>query len=374
MMEKKRPRWQALFDFYDLYTQGLTREEIVRLLKSESVDVLSFYRRKSAADRDSAADDSFPKKQLLFVWELFVSFILNMTPARRLFYGIACCLCLATLITGLWYYAVVAIIIFNLLIAFELADRMLAKDELEIAREIQVGLQPDENPSFPGVDIAVFYRPAKEVGGDYYDILPIDEQRFNLMLGDVSGKGLPAALYAVKLQGLFELLSEKQATPEMILSGINAIMARSLKKQFFITATAAAIDLGENKLTLARAGHLPPLHYMYGNDRTEWLKPAGVGIGINGKSSDNSGFDTQLQEYTLEFQRGDIFLFYTDGITEAMNQSGEEFGEERLQTMVMQNATSSACDIKEAIVDGLHGFVNKSLLDDDATVIVVKID
>ena len=216
------------------------------------MDVFSYYRSKSGNTGHAAAEDPLPKKQLLFVWELFVSFILNLTPARRLFYGIACALCVVALITGLWPYAVIAIIIFNLLIAFELADRMLAKDELEIARQIQVGLQPDESPSFPGVDIAVLYRPAKEVGGDYYDILPVDEQRFNLMLGDVSGKGLPAALYAVKLQGLFELLSEKQARPEMILSGINAIMARRLKKQFFITAIAANIAHG---LDIPKAVH-----------------------------------------------------------------------------------------------------------------------
>jgi serine phosphatase RsbU (regulator of sigma subunit) len=369
MPSKKKSTWQSVLDFYHLYTHGLSRQEIEHLLKQESHDVLSFYRRESERNGQTTVERDFPVRQLKFVSELFLSFVLRLTPARRMFYGIACVLFFVAMATANWLYAFVAFVLFNLLLAFELADRMLAKDELEIARDIQVGLQPEQNPVFPGVEIAVFYQPAKEVGGDYYNLLAIDETRFGLMVGDVSGKGLPAALYAVKLQGLFEILIKHQAMPQAMLSRINEIIANRLKKQFFVTAVAAVFDLGTNQILLSRAGHMPPLYVRNQGNESEWLLPDGIGIGL--KAAD--GFDLQLAEKSLPFEKGDMFVFYTDGITEAMDMQGREFGESRLRQVVMEHARATASDVKDTVVASLTQFIGKAFLKDDATLVIVRI-
>ena len=364
-MNQKKNKFHGLKEFYQLYTSGLSRSEIERLLKRESLEVLSYY--KKAVSKGSA-EDNFPKRKLLVVKEIFLSFVLKLTPARRLFYGLAFILFIIAVFISNWFYGVIAFLILNLLLAFELADKMVSKDELEIARNIQLGLQPEKNPEVKGLEIATFYQPAGEVGGDYYDVIQLNAHRIALIVGDVSGKGMPAALYAVRLQGLFELLAQSQVSPKEMLVRMNDVMAQRLKKNYFITATSAIFDTKEKKLYLARAGHNPAIYFKSETKKTVWLKPPGIGIGLN----KNSNFDKELIQKTIDISAGDLFLFYTDGITEARNGLKTQFGEERLTKIVAEDAHLSADEFKDKLVANLNLFVKKALLDDDATFVVIK--
>ncbi len=364
MAKRKTSRWQSLKNFYHLYTTGLNHSEIERLLKRESVDVFSYYKGNSTA----SATKGFPFKQLEVVKEIFISFVMKLTPARRMFYGVALLLFIFAVATVKWSYAVLAFALVNILLAFELADKMLAKDELEIAREIQANLAPDEDLVVPGVEIAAFAQPAREVGGDYYDFIQLDDQRLAIIVGDVSGKGIPAALYATKLQTLFETLTPLYDSPKDILISINRSISLRLNKKFFMTAVLAIIDLEQRSLKLARAGHNPPIFRRSGKKEPSLLKPAGIGIGLD----KGSVFEKELREKNIELQVGDILVFYTDGITEAMNERKEQFEEMRLAGLVADMGEAGAAEIKDNIVRNLHGFCNRAFLDDDATLVVLK--
>ena len=367
--QKKKSRWESIKDFYHLYTSGLNRYEIERLLKRESFDVFSYYKRGVNSAKESEKKKQFPFNQLDAFKEIFISFVLKLTPARRLFYGVAVLLFLFAMLSRNWNYGLIAFLLINLLLAFELADKMVAKDDLEIARDIQIGLQPENDPEIDGVDVAAFSQPAKEVGGDYYDLIKLDEHRFAVIVADVSGKGLPAALYAVKLQGLVELAVKNFDSPKKMLVGINEIITQRLRKQYFITAVLAVFDLKAKKLFLARAGHAPPLFFKAEKKKAVWLNPKGVGIGL----SNNSNFSKEMSEKVVDISDEDLFLFYTDGITEAMNRSKKQFGENRLAKLISENAHLSAKELIDTLTGSLNYFVQKAFLDDDATMVAVKL-
>ncbi len=365
MKKKSKGKWQSIRDFYKLYTAGLSRDEIERLLKCESADVYSFYIRGTGDLRHQ----TFPLKQLQVLKELFVSFVMKLTPARRLFYGIAVLLFCIALLSVKWWYAGIAFVTLNLLLAFEVADKMLARDELEIAREIQLGLQPESHPDVGCLDISAFYQPAREVGGDYYDISRLDENHIAFMIGDVSGKGMPAALYAVKLQGLFDSLTSVFSSPKEILVRMNESISRRLTRKYFMTAVLGVIDTATGQMRLARAGHNAPIYYSAQRDETFIVEPPGLGIGLDS----GAVFEEELREECLALGRGDMIVLYTDGITEAMNGKGEQFSEERLLGLVGKSRLLSANQLKEKIVDELIHFCERSLLDDDTTLLVIKI-
>jgi len=364
MKRSSKSKWRSIKDFYHLYTTGLSRSEIERLLKCESADVYSFYRRGGA----KLPDQGFPLKQCRVVRELFISFVMKLTPARRFFYGIAVLLFCLALLTAQWRYASLAFITLNLLLAFEVADKMLAKDELEIAREIQIGLQPESHPEVGCLDISAFYQPAREVGGDYYDIARLDAHHIAVIIGDVSGKGMPAALYAVKLQGLFESLTSLLTSPKDILVRMNESIRGRLQKTYFMTAVLTIIDTESGHLCLARAGHNAPMYYNARRQEVTVLKPSGLGIGL----ACGSVFEAELTEKEISLTHDDIMVLYTDGIVEAMNARREQFGEERLARLIAANSALSAQKLQEKIVDELSIFCNRTLLDDDATLVVIK--
>ncbi len=361
-----KSKWNSLRKFYSLYTAGLSRTEIERLLKRESADVLSFYRR----DFDPSHDDvnRGPRKAAFFLRELFVSFLLKLTPARRLFYGVAFLLFGFGVVVSNWIYAMLAFLLVNMLLAFEVADKLLAKDELEIARDIQVGLQPDANLEFDGVEVDAFYQPAREVGGDYYDLLKIDDTRLAVIVGDVSGKGLPASLYAVKLQGLFESLIRQSGSPKEILIEINEIVCQRMQKQYFITVGMAIVDTAKREIVCARAGHQPFVHFPANGNEFVTIESDGLGIGLR----EGDVFSSRLEEVRFPYEAGDLLLLYTDGITEARNGSAMEYGESRLLEAVSRRKSLSASEIKSALVNELQTFSQRAFLEDDATLVILK--
>ncbi|HVB39219.1 MAG TPA: PP2C family protein-serine/threonine phosphatase, partial [Vicinamibacterales bacterium] len=194
------------------------------------------------------------------------------------------------------------------------AEKKRLEEELRIARQIQMSLLPQGPLLMPGLSVAALCVPAREVGGDYYDFLPLDDHRLGVLIADVSGKGTSAALYMAELKGLMLSLSRIHSSPRQLLIEANRIIAENLDARSFITMTYAIVDLHARTMTYARAGHTP-LIYVPGpgapSRAAEILAPDGLVLGL--KIDDGQMFEQLLEEVTLPLRVGDFFLFFTDG-------------------------------------------------------------
>jgi serine phosphatase RsbU (regulator of sigma subunit) len=357
-----------LKEFYRLYTTGLNRNEVERMLKKDTLEAFEYYKEKTSLRDKTLRTKSF-KTTISVVKEIFLSFLMQLTPARRLFYGLSVIgFVLGFLWTkGLWVIG--AFVILNLLLALELANKLTTRDELEIAREIQVSLQPQSLPEIPWLSISSFSKPAKIVGGDFFNIVKRQDDQMLSIVGDVAGKGIPAALYAAHIQSMFESLSEQSASPADIMNGLNQLICRRLREGDFITAVIAFFESGHNSMTIARAGHNWPLYYNAQTQTISSLKPPGVCLGID----KDMGFSACLQEKTLPVKSGDVLLLYSDGVTEAMNSNNHLFDLARLESALKESAQFPADKIVAGINHRLDEFVQSEELHDDVTMVAIKV-
>ena len=238
-----------------------------------------------------------------------------------------------------------------------------------------MSLLPQGPLGFPGLSITSVCVPAREVGGDYFDILPIDEHRVGVLIADVSGKGTSAALYMAEMKGLMLSLSSNHSSPRELLVTANRIMAAHLNSRSFITMIYAIIDTKARTLTYARAGHTPLLYVPGPTAPSRGLKllaPEGMVLGFN--IGDGTMFERLLEEQTLPIHEGDIFLFYTDGISEAMNAADECFGEDRVGRIVEEHAHLPSDELRERILREIAAFVGDAPQHDDMTMILLRVD
>ncbi len=254
-------------------------------------------------------------------------------------------------------------------------EKKRLEEELRIAHEIQMSLLPQGPLGFPGISVTSVCVPAREVGGDYFDILPLDEHRVGVLIADVSGKGTSAALYMAEMKGLMLSLSRNHTSPRALLCEANRIIAEHLNSRSFITMIYAIVDLRARTLTYARAGHTPLLCCPGPKSPTQGLRllaPDGMVLGLN--LDDGTIFERLLQEETMPITGGDIFVLYTDGISEAMNASDDCFGEERLGTIVEEHAHLPSDELRERILREIAAFVGDAPQHDDMTMILLRID
>ena len=256
------------------------------------------------------------------------------------------------------------------------AEKKRLEEELRIAREIQMSLLPQGPLQMPGLSVTSLCVPAREVGGDYYDFFPIGDHRIGVLIADVSGKGTSAALYMAELKGLMLSLSQIHTSPRELMITANRIIAENLDARSFITMTYAVIDLHAQTMTYARAGHTP-LMYLPGPGcavprRVQVLAPDGLVLGL--KLDAGEMFERLLQESTIRLTPGDLFVFYTDGISEAMNEGDDCFGEGRLGQLVEDHADLSSGELRERILRDIESFVGAAPQHDDMTMILLKID
>jgi serine phosphatase RsbU (regulator of sigma subunit) len=248
-------------------------------------------------------------------------------------------------------------------------------EELRIAREIQMSLLPQGPFLAEGLSIAAMCAPAREVGGDYYDLFPLSDGRLGLLIADVSGKGMSAALYMAELKGLMLSLSRTHTSPRALLVDANRIIARHLDSRSFITMTYALVDRQAGTLTCARAGHCPFVRIPAahgGESRAEILAPDGMVLGLNLDGGER--FERCLEEISIPIEPGDLFFFFTDGISEAMDREGDCFGETRVAAFLEANATASPEAIRDRLVEEVASFTHGQPQHDDITMIILKID
>jgi sigma-B regulation protein RsbU (phosphoserine phosphatase) len=342
-------------------------EEIDALVRRDSRKAYQFY-QEGSEETQKIPGRGLPR-YVSTAKALFLSFLRKLNPARRISYLVGLGFFLWGFGEDNWLRAIFGFLVLNFLLALELAEKLLTKNELEIARAIQLSLYPTSNPKVAHLDVSSHFQPALEVGGDYYDYALEGSRRFTVILGDVSGKGIAAALYAMKLQALFELLGKGTLGPREMLVAMNDVISERIERNFFITAVVAVVDFDARALLLARAGHNHPLHYSARSGRATWLHPNGVGIGM--KTS--PGFGGLLEEVRVPLEAGDVLVFYTDGITEAMNRSREPFGYPRLEATLSATAHLGAEGIKRELLKRLEAFREGQEFGDDVTLVVAKI-
>lgn len=238
------------------------------------------------------------------------------------------------------------------------------EEDLKTARNIQISLLPKENPSLPDIDIVGFSLPAREVGGDYYDFITIDQDRLGIVIADVSGKGMPAALLMANLQATLRGQALTNHAPSECIAKSNSLLCRSMEKGKFVTLFYGILNIKEKSFTYTNAGHCYPLIF---NAKGEFkkLEKGGLILGMLD--------DYPYQEEKIVLEPGELILLFTDGITEAFNKENEQFEEERLIKVVQENFHRDAKEISQQIVNHVTAFQEDVPQSDDLTLVVVKI-
>jgi sigma-B regulation protein RsbU (phosphoserine phosphatase) len=244
-----------------------------------------------------------------------------------------------------------------------LAARNLER-ELEIARGIQASFLPKESPGIPHFDLAGLNIPYREVGGDYYDFIPIVDNQLGLAIGDVSGKGVAAALLMAAFRASLLAEIRNHYAIRRILQKVNRLLFESTESGKFVTAFYGVLDVKNRVFTFSNAGHNPPL-VLRASGEVEWLTEGGLALGVLP--------DATYEERPIALTKGDVLVLYTDGVTEASNEDHEEFGIERLEALVRAHRALPAGELLEAIREAVVTFTGDRHLDDDLTLIVGRL-
>jgi serine phosphatase RsbU (regulator of sigma subunit) len=379
---RPRPR-PALFD---TYTRDLTGRDLSRLFTHETRDAYRYFSRGI----DHASIDALPawKRWPAAGHALFIAFAEKLSPARRLIYGLGLAFAIVGMLqafTGFdlaWAPAglidvpllvptwrpgtsalLVAFLLVNLLVLLEVADRLSLKNDLEIAREIQHAMLRHDTYRAAGVETFGHTRPANTVGGDFYEITPLDDGRLVVALGDVAGKGSPAALLMALLLAIMRTLLDEGLDLATLMTRLNLQIARHAPRSRFITLFCGMFDPATGRLAWVNAGHLPPL-VRRADGRLERLSNGGVALGLTD--------DARYAAAEIHLAPGDTLLLYSDGITEAESPSGAAFDEAGLEAVLASRPDATAPDLAAALLAAVTHHAQDHKFADDLSVVVLR--
>ena len=385
-MTPHRP--SRLADFFDNYTKDLTAEDLQRLFTRDARDAYKFFTR----GRDADAMQRLPwhRRTIAEVRILFLAFSMKLSPARRVVFGASLLFALIGLFNlfrgiglievlrlpiiksvgfpgplfqqGTWSLFF-AFALMNLLVLLEVADRLSLKNDLEIARDIQQAMLPSGLYTAPGVETVGMSRPANTVGGDFYDILPLADGRLVITLGDVAGKGSPAALLMALLLAMLRTLVDEKLEPADLITRLNVQVCRHAPGTRFITLFYAVFDPRNGSLTYVSAGHMPPL-LLRGDGTCERLSDGGISLGMFEHSTYTTGH--------VVIQPDDLFAVYSDGITEAESQQGVPFDEIGLETALKASHHDGLSDVGAAVVRAVERHTDAHKFADDLTILLLR--
>ena len=248
----------------------------------------------------------------------------------------------------------------------ESIEKERMEKELDVAREIQRKILPVKNPEFEKLNISSLFIPAFEVGGDYYDFFEINKNKFGFVIADVSGKGISAAFIMAEIKGIFESLSKIIERPKDILVKANEILKRTLDRKSFVSAAYGLIDMNDETLSIARAGHCPIL--LIRNNIAESIRPSGIGLGLDF----GPNFSDSLDEKIIKLEDNDILVLYTDGITEAKNADLEDFGSNHFEKVLLENSSKDVDEISGKVISEVTQFTQNNSQHDDITLVILK--
>jgi hypothetical protein len=368
----------ALTDDYwpslrDLFTRDLTPQGLRELLQQEAQDTFRFLTRE--VDLADLSSRPWYERQPKTLWRFFLAVAYRLSPWRRaLFAGAVLVLALGWLrfLLGLaefgpfslrplftlsaWLISAATVLFF--LLTLELRDKLTLKGDLEVARQIQFGLLPFEPLDRDGVTIVSAMRPANTVGGDYFDVIDLGESRLAIAIGDVAGKGMPAALLMALLQGSLRTLLSAGFRGEELATKLNAHLCANIPSNRLITFFYGELDTATGGLRYVNAGHNPPFLLPVG-ERAARLAATAMALGVT--------MDTTFPSMTLDLDRGDRLLLYTDGVTEAANRRDEEYGEPRLETYLDAHRGEPGRQLIDGVVADVLRFCDTARPRDDMT-------
>jgi serine phosphatase RsbU (regulator of sigma subunit) len=376
----KRKRWQGVRDFWARVTEGLEISELWGQFKSEAHASYGLYSKD--VDWDSIQKHKRIKRFFLAAWALFQALLMKLSPARRVLLLIAVVLLIVQPDirvggndTTFGLGGVGAAILFVLL-ALELGDRVTMKRDLEIAREIQQWLVPDHSPLVPGMDIAFATRPQNTVAGDYYDAFfrttPAGGSGSSppiVVVADVAGKSVPAALLMATFQAGLRALSATPASLDEIVAGLNRYArAHSLDGRRFTTAFLAEINSETREMRYVNAGHNDPI-LRRATGEIERLSTGGPPFGVPLFSENEISYPSGR----VRLQPGDLLFIFTDGVVEAMNEAGQEYGEGRLVPLLRTAPPETAAETLKRVMADVNQFAGFVRQHDDITCLVLRV-
>ena len=258
----------------------------------------------------------------------------------------------------------------------ENAEKARMEQEMLAARDIQQRLLPSAGVDVPGLTVMAFCEPAREVAGDYFDFLRISPTKLGVLIADVSGKGLPAGLYMAQLKILVQSLARTHTAPHQFLKAVNRVVVDNIDSKSFITMSYGVIDLEQRTMAFARAGHCPlirvPGAAPAGLRKAELITPDGLVLGL--KIDDGTMFDSMIQEVTVPLAADDLIVFFTDGISETMNEAFDCYGESRLAHVLEQYAHLPFEQLRSFIFADLRAFSGAADQHDDMTMILLRVE
>jgi len=242
-------------------------------------------------------------------------------------------------------------------------------EDIERARNVVASLLPSKPPQVQGMDVAVFSRFRHEVGGDYYDFLPLPDGRLAIAIADVSGKGVAAAIVMVMLREILHMMVTVDRAPVETMAATNSRLARDMPRGMFVTFLYTVLDPRQRELRLVNAGHCPPIMWRPRLTGARMLTLRGPALGMLGPEP----FAKAIVERTLKLEPSDCLCLFTDGVSEAKNLLGEDFGERRLASVLRNNGHRPAKDVAEAIIAAVDAHSEGATQHDDMTLIVLKV-
>ncbi len=374
--------------WFDTYTRDLSREDFERLFTEDTREAYRYFAR--GIDDEIFAHLPWWKRVPLRVRAVFIAFTLRLPPARRALYIGSLLIALVGLIrlfqgfsfvnvpfgTPFFQIAVllptfadgtmallISLLLVNLLVLLEVADRLSLKGELEVAREIQLAMLPRGTYNAADIQISGVTRPANTVGGDFYDVLALPDGRVIVTLGDVAGKGSPAALLMALLLAVLRTLVDEQLEASALVRRLNGQICRHSPASRFITLFFAVYTPGTGALTYVNAGQNPPL--LRRRDGTyERLGSTGVALGMFEES--------QFGAVETRVEAGELLVLYSDGITEAEDPDGRPFEESGLEGVIEANVAGAPSEIGARVLSAVEAHAKQSRFTDDLTILILK--
>jgi sigma-B regulation protein RsbU (phosphoserine phosphatase) len=261
-----------------------------------------------------------------------------------------------------------AFALYNAIIYSMANEKKRLDHDLEIARDIQRILLPAEAPAINGFQISGINVPARQVSGDYFDYIRVDDERLGIAIADVSGKGIPASLIMAICRSVLRAEAARNPSPADVLRKVNRQLYPDIKEDMFISMAYLILDHGRNGITLARGGHDAPLLYKQQSQSVTPIKSPGMVLGIDS----GNVFDRITNDFAVPLERDDCLILYTDGVTEALNTEGDEFGLERTTESVRASASNGAQAIVRRVIDDVRNFAGSQPQNDDITLIAIR--
>lgn len=240
--------------------------------------------------------------------------------------------------------------------------------ELNIAQEIQTNLLPKKIPELPGYDIATYYRSSKEVGGDYYDIIPLNETNIGIVVADVSGKGVPGSMVMTMVRSLIRMEATRNISPANTLANVNRILAADIRRGMFVTVLYFILNTENKPILVSSAGHNPLIIWRKNLRNCELINPNGIALGFDRGPI----FEKTIKEVSIQLNQGDRIVAYTDGIVETMNHQQEEFGNERFHKLINQLAETDSKLFINQVIKEIDTYQGSAPQHDDITLISVR--